>query len=116
MGGSERRRARDGAHVVTAAAADPVDGVHAALVAAASGVERVKIPKRMIDDITEVIGVRIDAVFEIAKANEGMPLADVDRLFDSDAYEMRMVAVSILDFRARKPGVDRARTALTSNG
>lgn len=61
----------------------------------------------MTDAGTEVIGVRMGAVFDIAKANARMPLSEVDRLLDSDAYEMRMVAVSILDFQARTKGVDR---------
>ena len=47
-------------------------------------------------------------VFDIAKANTGMPLAEVDRLLDSDTYEERMVAVSILDFKARAKNADRA--------
>lgn len=91
----------------SAAPALTAAGVRVALDAAASPDERAKIQKRMTDDATEVIGVRMGTVFEIAKANSRMPLAEVDRLLDSDAYEMRMVAVSILDFQARGKGVDR---------
>ena len=83
-------------------------GVRAALEAEASVDERGKIQKRMTDERTEVIGVRMGTVFAIAKANTRMPLAEVDRLLDSDAYEMRMVAVSILDFRARAKNADRS--------
>ena len=82
--------------------------VRAELEAAASATEHAKISARMTDARTEVIGVRMGTVFDIAKRSAGMPLAEVDRLFDSDAYEMRMVAVSILDFQARTKGADRA--------
>ncbi|MDQ7880276.1 DNA alkylation repair protein [Microbacterium sp. QXD-8] len=84
------------------------EGVRTALEAAASADERAKIQQRMTDDRTEVIGVRMGAVFDIAKTNARMPLPEVDRLLDADAYEMRMVAVAILDFRARTKDADRA--------
>jgi 3-methyladenine DNA glycosylase AlkD len=77
--------------------------VRAALMAAADETERDKTAKRMTDDATTVIGVRMGTVFAIAKAHTAMDLAEVDRLLDSDAYEERMVAVSVLDFRARSP-------------
>ncbi|MET0812781.1 MAG: DNA alkylation repair protein [Microbacterium sp.] len=82
--------------------------VRAALEAAASVDERAKIRKRMTDDGVRVIGVRMGTVFEIAKRNARMPLAEVEALLASDAYEERMVAVSILDFAARAKGADRA--------
>lgn len=84
------------------------EAVRRALDAAASVDEAVKTRKRMTDDRTEVIGVRMATVFGIAKSNERMPLPEVERLLDSDAYEMRIVAVSILDFRARRKDADRA--------
>ncbi|HEY9310311.1 MAG TPA: DNA alkylation repair protein [Microbacterium sp.] len=84
------------------------EGVRAALEAAASADERAKIQRRMTDERTEVIGVRMGTVFDIAQTNARMPLAEVDRLLDADAYEMRMVAVSILDFQARTKDADRA--------
>ncbi|MEU1970736.1 DNA alkylation repair protein [Microbacterium sp. NPDC019599] len=83
------------------------EDVRAALEATASVDERAKIQRRMTDQATSVIGVRMGTVFEIARQGSGMPLHEVDRLLDSDAYEMRMVAVSILDFKARKRGADR---------
>ena len=89
---------------MTATAAD----VRAALEAAASVDQRDKIQQRMTDESIRVIGVRMGTVFAIAKANTGMPLTEVDRLLDSDAYEERMVAVSILDFKARTKNADRA--------
>lgn len=84
------------------------EDVRAALEAAASVDQRDKIQKRMTDESTRVIGVRMGTVFAIAKAHTGMPLTEVDRLLDSDTYEERMVAVSILDFTARAKNADRA--------
>lgn len=81
--------------------------VRAALEAEASVDQRDKIRKRIPDEKIEVIGVRMGTVFDIAKANQRMPLPEVDRLLDSDTYEQRMVAVSILDFQARSKGADR---------
>lgn len=83
--------------------------VRRALEAAASPVEREKITRRMTDATTEVIGVRMGTVFDIAKRATPMPLDEVDRLLDSDAYEERMVAVAVLDFTARQRGIDDAR-------
>ena len=81
--------------------------VRAELEAAASEDERVKIRKRVPDDAMRVIGVRMSTVFEIAKAGTDLPLPEVERLLVADVYEERMVAVSILDFQARRRGVDR---------
>jgi 3-methyladenine DNA glycosylase AlkD len=82
--------------------------VIAALEAASDEVERAKIAKRMTDDRTTVIGVRMATVFAVAKAHTAMELAEVDRLLDSDAYEPRLVAVSVLDFKARRPRIAAA--------
>lgn len=81
--------------------------VRAALRSAASDDERQKIRKRIPDDATGVIGVRMRTVFDIAKAGSALPMPEVDRLLDSDTYEERMVAVSVLDFKARMRDVDR---------
>lgn len=83
------------------------ESVRAALEAEASADERAKIQRRMTDDRTAVIGVPMRVVFETAKANARMPLAGVEQLLESDVYEQRMVAVSILDFKARARGADR---------
>lgn len=50
----------------------------------------------------EPLGVRMKTVFDTAKAFEGMPLGEVERLLDSGIYEGRIGAVSILDFKARR--------------
>jgi 3-methyladenine DNA glycosylase AlkD len=49
----------------------------------------------------EILGVRIRDVFPVAKRFADMPLADVERLLDSPYYEVRLGAVSIMDFQAR---------------
>jgi 3-methyladenine DNA glycosylase AlkD len=82
--------------------------VRSALEAEADAAEHAKISARMTDERTTVIGVRMATVFAIAKAFASMPLGEVDELLGDDGYEMRMVAVSILDFRARRKDVDRA--------
>ena len=87
--------------------------MRAALEAAASAVERAKIQGRMTDDATSVIGVRMGTLFDIAKVNTRMPLPEVAALLDTDVYELKMVAVSILDFKARLRGLtDADRRAL----
>jgi 3-methyladenine DNA glycosylase AlkD len=52
-------------------------------------------------DDNKVLGVSIGKIFPIAKRFADMPLADVERLLDSPYYEVRMGAVSIMDFAAR---------------
>lgn len=85
------------------------DGLVAELRTHASEGEREKILKRMTDPKTEVVGVRMGTLFAIARANAGLPLAEVGRLLDSPLYEARMAAVSILDFRTRRRGVTEAQ-------
>ena len=48
-----------------------------------------------------VLGVRIGDVFPIAKQFANMPLPGVERLLESPYYEVRMGAVSMMDFQAR---------------
>jgi 3-methyladenine DNA glycosylase AlkD len=74
----------------------------------ADDVEREKIRRRMPDPATPVIGVRMGTVFAIAKAHRDLPPTEVDRLLGRAEYEARMVAVAILDFKARARGIDRA--------
>jgi len=49
----------------------------------------------------KVLGVHMGDVFPVAKQFAGLSLADVERLLDSAYYEVRMGAVSIMDFQAR---------------
>lgn len=76
-----------------------------ALASLASAAEEDKIRKRMTDPATEVRGVRMGALFDLAKAHTVMPLDEVDLLLQSDCYEERMAGVSILDFKARRRGI-----------
>lgn len=49
----------------------------------------------------KILGVSIGKIFPIAKKFVDMPLADVEKLLESPYYEVRMSAVSIMDFQAR---------------
>lgn len=53
------------------------------------------------DGITKSFGVKFGDVFTIAKEFSAMPLDEINKLLDSDFYEIRMGAVSIMDFQAR---------------
>jgi 3-methyladenine DNA glycosylase AlkD len=60
-----------------------------------------------------VLGVSIGRIFPVAKQFEAMSLADIERLLDSPYYEVRMGAVSIMDFQARDKRISaEARKAL----
>ena len=49
----------------------------------------------------KILGVSIGKIFPIAKKFADMPLTDVEKLLDSPYYEVRLGAVSIMDFQAR---------------
>lgn len=49
----------------------------------------------------EAFGVRMGHLFEVAKSHRGILLSEVNRLLDHPAYEPRMAAMCILDFKAR---------------
>lgn len=49
----------------------------------------------------KILGVSIGKIFPVAKKFVEMPLAEVEKLLDSPYYEVRMGAVSIMDFQAR---------------
>jgi 3-methyladenine DNA glycosylase AlkD len=63
-----------------------------------------KIAKRV--DPSQVIGVRMKYQFDLARAESAMELTEVRELLRSPWYEARMVAVSILDARARRSSPD----------
>jgi 3-methyladenine DNA glycosylase AlkD len=73
----------------------------AELEAARSEVELAKVRKRLAPD-EPAFGVRMGQLFALAKAHAAMPLSEVDRLLDHPAYEPRMAALCILDFKARR--------------
>lgn len=61
----------------------------------------------------QAIGVRMKTLFDSAKASTAMPLDEVERLLESHWYEARMGAVSIMDFKTRRPRItDPEREAL----
>jgi 3-methyladenine DNA glycosylase AlkD len=49
----------------------------------------------------EVLGVPMRATFDTSKAFTAMPMAEVERLLDLTAYEGRLAAFCVLDFKAR---------------
>lgn len=48
-----------------------------------------------------VLGVRMGQVFALAKEHVEMPLDEVEKMLESPIHEMRVGAVSIMDFQAR---------------
>lgn len=57
----------------------------------------------------KILGVSIGKIFPVAKKFVGMPLADVEKLLDSPYYEVRLGAVSIMDFQARDQKITPAQ-------
>ncbi|WP_299043130.1 DNA alkylation repair protein [uncultured Tateyamaria sp.] len=65
------------------------------------------------DPDTRIMGVPMPKVFPVAKAFVGLPLTEIDALLDDPRYEVRMAAVSVMDFQARKKRLpDEDRKAL----
>lgn len=56
-------------------------------------------------------GVRMGTLFAIAKRHTGIDLAQVEALLAEAAYEPRLAALCILDFKARRPRLDAAERA-----
>jgi len=59
------------------------------------------------DDVS--IGVRMGQVFALAKEYMNMPLDEVEKLLESSIHEVRVGAVSIMDFQARSKKTSEAR-------
>jgi len=53
------------------------------------------------DKADEIIGVKMGQIFALAKEFMDMPLDEVEKLLDSPIHEVRVGAVSIMDFQAR---------------
>lgn len=53
------------------------------------------------DGVTKPFGVKFGDVFKIAKEFKEMPLEEIEKLLESDFYEIRMGAVSIMDYQAK---------------
>lgn len=73
--------------------------------------ELAKVRNRLAPD-EEAFGVRMGSLFDAAKAHTVLPLAEVNRLLDHPAYEPRMAAMCILDFKARRRLDDDERQRL----
>ncbi|HEY3402439.1 MAG TPA: DNA alkylation repair protein [Ohtaekwangia sp.] len=53
----------------------------------------------------KVLGIRMKTIFDTAKKFMLMPAAEIQKLFKSPFYEVRMGAVSIMDFQARRKNI-----------
>ncbi|MBC7276823.1 DNA alkylation repair protein [Nocardioides sp.] len=78
---------------------------------AADPIEEAKIRNRVATD-EPVIGVRMGTLFDIAKSAVDLPGTELDALFEHPAYEMRLSAFCVLDFRARRNLTSDERAAL----
>lgn len=63
--------------------------------------ELAKVRKRLAPD-EPALGMRMGALFDVAKTHTDLPLDEVHLLLDHPAYEPRMAAFCILDFKARR--------------
>ena len=93
------------------AAAGSAQALVSTLEALGSQDEVAKVRKRLAPD-EAAFGVRMRDLFDLAKANTDLRLTELDRLLDHPAYEPRMAAMCILDFRARRRLTDGARREL----
>lgn len=65
------------------------------------------------DNDDTILGVRMGQVFALAKEHMNMPLEEVEAMLESPVHEMRVGAVSIMDFQARsKKTTDERRKEL----
>src|SRR5215216_590011 len=61
------------------------------------------------DEDDAILGVRMGQVFALAKESMDMSLEEVEKLLESWLHEMRVGAVSIMDFQARSKKTTEAR-------
>lgn len=61
------------------------------------------------DNRTKSFGVRFGDVFRTAKVFKEMPLDQINTLLDSEFYEIRMGAVSIMDYKAKDQNTSDAQ-------
>lgn len=79
--------------------------------ALASEAELAKVRRRLSPD-EEVFGLRMRDLFEVARAHRDVPLDVVESLLDHPAYEPRLAAFCILDFKARAKPTEAERAEL----
>jgi|SRR6185295_13970111 len=61
------------------------------------------------DKSNRFVNVRFSTIFALAKKFAAMPLREIDQLLNDVHYEVRMGAVSIMDFQARDKKTDLTR-------
>ena len=79
-----------------------------------SDAEREKIERYFDATVSDskIIGVRMKRIFDLAKNNKDLDIAEINTLLDSPYYEARMGAVSVMDFQARRKSNEEHRKAL----
>ncbi|HEY6533439.1 MAG TPA: DNA alkylation repair protein [Acidimicrobiales bacterium] len=90
---------------------DTAAEVVAALRRHQSEAELATVRKRLAPD-EDAIGMRMRDLFDTARAHTGLPLHEIEQLLDEPAYEPRMAAFCILDFKARGRLDDEQRRQL----
>jgi 3-methyladenine DNA glycosylase AlkD len=58
---------------------------------------------------SKFLGIRMSNIFGVAKQFTQMPLNEIEKLLESEFYEVRMGAVSIMDFQARDKKISADR-------
>lgn len=61
------------------------------------------------DEEDQILGVRMGQVFALSKEFMDMPLDEVESMLESSIHEMRVGAVSIMDFQARSKKTTKER-------
>jgi 3-methyladenine DNA glycosylase AlkD len=61
------------------------------------------------DPTNKFLGIRMSSIFLMAKEFKEMSLIEIGKLLESDFYEARMGAVSIMDFQARDKKISPSR-------
>jgi 3-methyladenine DNA glycosylase AlkD len=61
------------------------------------------------DGETKAFGVSFGTIFKLAKEFQDLPLKEINKLLDSKYYEVRMGAVSMMDYMARNKKISSAR-------
>ncbi|MFH4965016.1 DNA alkylation repair protein [Gaetbulibacter sp. M235] len=61
------------------------------------------------DGKTKPFGVKFGDIFKTAKEFIEMPLSEINKLLDNEYYEIRMGAVSIMDYQAKSKKTSETR-------
>ena len=83
------------------AGASAADVILSELEAARTDEALASVRRRLAPD-EAALGVRMGILFAIAKCHTAMPLSEVERLLAHPAYEPRLAAFCVLDFKARR--------------